>query len=439
MRVVLVSTYDLGHQPFGLASPAAWLRARGHEVTTADLSVGVPPVKAFRQADCVAFYLPMHTATRLAAPLITQVRGINPGAKLIAYGLYAPLNAEYLRGLGVAEVIGGEYEAALVEAVEGRNDGPPVRLDRLQFAVPDRTTLPDLGLYARVVVDGSRRTAGYTETSRGCKHLCRHCPIVPVYEGAFRVVQRDVVLQDIRRQIEAGAQHITFGDPDFFNGPSHAVQLVEAFHREWTGCTYDVTIKIEHLLKNRDLLPVLSRTGCLFVTSAVESTEDHVLEKLAKGHTRADFLEALQLTRSAGLHLSPTFVPFTPWTTLDGYRDLLQVMVEHGLVDAVAPVQLSLRLLIPHGSKVLELPGIAPKLRGFDEAGLLHRWQHEDPRVDELAAQVFRIVAEGQKAGLERRVVFERIWEVAHGAAPPENYRLLPRAVVPYLDEPWYC
>ena len=108
---------------------------------------------------------------------------------------------------------------------------------------------------------------GYTEATRGCKHLCRHCPVVPVYRGAFRIVQQDVVLEDIRQQVAAGAEHITFGDPDFFNGPGHAIPIVEALHREWPALTYDVTIKMEHLLKHRELLPVLKATGCLFVTS----------------------------------------------------------------------------------------------------------------------------------------------------------------------------
>src|SRR5262249_37835230 len=147
------------------------------------------------------------------------------------------------------------------------------------------------------------------------KHRCRHCPIVPVYNGAFRIVQQDVVLEDIRNQVAAGAQHITFGDPDFFNGPGHAVAIVEALDKEFPALTYDVTIKIEHLLRHRALLPVLRGTGCAFVTSAVESLDDAVLGKLEKGHTKADFIEVLHLTREAGLPLSPTFIPFTPWTT----------------------------------------------------------------------------------------------------------------------------
>src|SRR5262249_45789054 len=159
---------------------------------------------------------------------------------------------------------------------------------------PDRAGLPPLGAYARLVTPEGPRVVGYTEASRGCKHLCRHCPIVPVYNGVFRIVQEDVVLEDVRRQVAAGAQHITFGDSDFFNGPGHAVAIVEAVHREFAALTYDVTIKIEHLLQRRDLLPVLRRTGCAFVTSAVESLDDAVLAKLEKGHTRAHVVEVLE-------------------------------------------------------------------------------------------------------------------------------------------------
>ena len=150
--------------------------------------------------------------------------------------------------------------------------------------------------YAHLLMPaGGYRVAGYTEASRGCKHLCRHCPIVPVYSGVFRIVPREIVLEDIRRQVEAGAEHIAFGDPDFFNGPAHALSIVEALHREFPRVSYDVIIKIEHLLRSpAENLEKLRDTGCLFVTSAVESLDDAVLTRLDKGHTRADFLAVVR-------------------------------------------------------------------------------------------------------------------------------------------------
>ena len=322
-----------------------------------DLSCEPLPAEALRAADWIAFHLPMHTATRMAIPRIRAARALNPAACICCYGLYAPINKEMLRGVGVTHVIGGEFEKALAEAVSGRAVSQPgsVHLDRLSFQRPDRATLPPLREYAGLLHGGRRKITGYTEASRGCKHLCRHCPIVPVYEGRFRVVQREVVLADVRQQVLAGAQHITFGDPDFLNGPGHAVAIVEAFHREFPGISYDVTIKIEHLLKHSDMLPVLSRTGCLFITSAVESLDDDVLARLAKGHTRADFVKALALTRAHGLVLAPTFVSFTPWTTREAYLDLLRTICDLDLIENVGTIQLAIRLLVPAGSKLLEL------------------------------------------------------------------------------------
>lgn len=431
MRVVLVSTYDLGHQPFGLASPAAWLRAEGHEVTTADLSRECVPDQAFRAADWIAFHLPMHTATRMALPRIRAARQLNPAARICCYGLYAPVNDQMLRSLGVTHIVGGEFEKALVDLVSGRVDTvEPVSLDRLRFQVPDRRTLPVLGQYAELVAGGKRRLAGYTEASRGCKHLCRHCPIVPVYEGKFRIVQREIVLADARQQIEAGAEHITFGDPDFLNGPTHAVAIAEALGREFPHITYDVTIKIEHLLRHRDLLPVLKRTGCLFVTSAVESLDDRVLGFLAKGHTRADFFEALQLMRRHSLTLAPTFVPFTPWTSREDYLDLLRTVRDHDLIESVASIQLAIRLLIPAGSKLLELEEM--RVGPFNPAALSYEWRHADLEMDRLCADLQKVA--GQRG--TRREIFARMWERAFGT-PAE---LQPEGEPsPHMTEAWYC
>ena len=436
MRVVLISTYDLGHQPFGLASPAAWLRSEGHEVTIADLARESLPSAAVASADWVAFHLPMHTATRMALPHIDAVRLANPSARICCYGLYASINEAHLRSRGVSHVIGGEFEQALTDLISGRStQNLPVILDRLAFQIPDRAGLPDLNRYARLLHNGERKVSGYTEASRGCKHFCRHCPIVPVYEGKFRIIPREIVLADIRQQVRAGARHITFGDPDFLNGPGHALPLVEAFHAEFPDITYDVTIKVEHLLQLPAAVEVLARTGCLFVVSAVESLDDAVLARLDKGHTSADFVRALRLTRDHGLTMLPTFVTFTPWTTGSSYLHLLRTLRELDLVENVAPIQLAIRLLIPSGSKLLELADLGPV--EFDAAALQYRWKHSDPEMDLLCSDLQRIIRTADRRNASRTEIFEMIWERSFGVAP--DFHLAARATVPYLNEPWYC
>jgi hypothetical protein len=449
MRAVLISTYELGRQPFGLASPAAWLRQAGWDVECVDLSKEPLRGDIVRSAALVAFHLPMHTATRLAAPVIAKVRQLNPASRLCAYGLYAPLNAEWLRSIGVDEVLGGEFEEDLTaiarSIVSGPRDWPePLvsgRIPRLHFLVPDRRELPSLDRYATLQMpDGSRRVVGSTEASRGCRHLCRHCPVVPVYEGQFRVVAADVVLADVDAQVAAGAQHITFGDPDFFNGPTHAMRIVDALHAAHPTVTYDVTIKVEHLLQHRDLLVRLHDTGCLFVTSAVESVDDVALARLDKGHTRSDFIEAVSLCRAADVTLVPTFVAFHPWLTLAGYCDLLDTIERLDLVDRVAPIQLAIRLLIPQGSKVMTLDDVRAVVEGFDPVTLTYRWLHPDPRVDALQREIAALV--GVRVASDRSAVFDEISALAHeraGLTRPPASPALARTRVPYLSEPWYC
>ncbi len=469
MNVVLISTYELGRQPFGLASPAAWLRRAGIRVTCLDLSRQPFCEAPVREADLVAIYVPMHTATRLAVELIDPVRELNPQAHLCFYGLYAPVNAAYLRRLGVHTILGGEFEAqllALAERLRGGEVSPAdakpgarrhgghsgsdfVSLERLEFQTPDRRDLPALRDYAKLILaDGSRRIAGYVEASRGCKHLCRHCPIVPVYAGQFRIVQREVVLADIRQQVAAGAEHISFGDPDFFNGPRHAMDIVEALHRQFPGVSYDVTVKVEHLLRHADLIPRLRDTGCQFVTTAAESFDDAVLRRLDKGHTRADFLRVVELFRQSDLALHPTFVPFTPWTTLESYAELLRGIAENNLVTNVAPIQLAIRLLIPAGSRLLELPEVCQLVEPFDEASLVHPWRNPDPRVDALQEEIQELVHRSEKLGRSRARTFARIWQVTEAALaragsvampPLPEAAMLSRAAIPYLNEPWYC
>jgi radical SAM superfamily enzyme YgiQ (UPF0313 family) len=349
--------------------------------------------------------------------------------------LYAPINADLLRGLGIDAIAGGEFESGLVSLAAG-GAAQTISLDRQVFPTPRRDTLPALDRYAKLRHNGDAKLVAYTEASRGCKHVCRHCPVTPVHNGTFRIVGRETVLADIRQQIAAGAQHVTFGDPDFFNGPTHAMAIVEALHAEFPAITYDATIKIEHLRKHRPLLRALKDTGCLFVTSAVESLDDAVLAKLEKNHTRADFEEVVAAMRDAGLALQPTFIAFTPWTTAQSYRELLQSLAALELVEQVSPVQLALRLLITAGSRLLELEDICAVAGEFDSQALVYPWKHADAEMDALASRVFRAVSALQGQQRSRAEIFAAVAELAGAGPLPVTTSGEPSA---YVDEPWYC
>src|SRR5205809_1015597 len=379
-EILLIACYELGHQPLSVAWPAAFLERAGYHPAVMDLSVEPFDADKVRRARLVAVAVPMHTALRLGVAAAARVRAANPDAHICFYGHYAALNGEYLTSHGHADsVLAGELEDALVALARRRADPVP----------------------------------------------------------------REVVLADVRQQVAAGAAHVTFGDPDFLNGPRHALAVARALHAEFPALTFDFTAKIEHLLDQRAHLAELAALGALFVVSAAESLDDAVLALLDKGHTRADIEEALAVTRAAGLSLRPTWVAFTPWTTLEGYREWLDFIADERLVDATEPVQYALRLLVPPGSWLLDQPAMRHHLGRLVPDGFHHEWSHPDPRVDALAAEVGAAVAAAADRRADAALPFDRVRALAAaaaGAPAPAPVGLAPdRRRPPRLSEPWFC
>ena len=457
--VLLVSCYELGHQPAGIAMPLGWLRRAGYEAETMDVSVEGFDKDKVKRARFVGISVPMHTALRLGLRVAQQIRQLNSECHICFYGLYATLNAEYLLNTIADSVIGGEFEEALAELVRSVQTGRPIDikdvttkdraakpvLARLDFVTPERGSLAPLEHYAKLEYKGEQRLVGYVEASRGCLHHCTHCPIPSVYNGRFFVVPEDIVCEDIRRLVAAGAGHITFGDPDFLNGPGHSLRITRAMHDEFPELTYDFTAKVEHILKHRALIPEFAKTGCIFVVSAVESLSGEVLVHLDKGHTRADVSEALRIVKNARIALRPTFVSFTPWTTIDDYIDVLEFVESQGLIDHVDPVQYSIRLLVPPGSLLLSRPDREKWLGRLVQESFSYEWAHPDRRMDELQRRVSEVVEQAASSSEDVAETFFSIRDLAYAVqGEAQNDRSISRLDParlrpPRLTEAWFC
>ncbi len=449
--ILLISCYELGHQPLNLASPLAHIREAGFNPVAIDTSVDPLDDDTISNARLVAISVPMHTALRLGAQVAERIRRISPDAHIGFFGLYATLNASYLLGGLGDSVISGEYEDSLVNLarhLDARSDdfglsNPAPQLQRIVSIQPDRDLLPDLRRYAGLERDGVIVPAGYVEATRGCHHTCTHCPITPIYGGRFFAVQRDTVIADARAQILAGARHITFGDPDFFNGPTHGLRICRALKEEFPWLTFDATIKVEHLLEHRKLIPELANLGCIFVVTAVESLNAGVLDHLKKHHTEEDVVSALAILDEAGIAMRPSLLPFSPWETLESYLGLLTFFAAQGLIDHVDPVHFSIRLLIPPGSALLGDPTAGDWLGELDQPRFTYRWTHPDPRMDLLQTKVAAIVEQGASAQESASKTFAKIWRSAHEFAnvpsPPSPAPKTIRLKPPRLTESWFC
>lgn len=447
--ILLVATYESGFQPLHLAQPRACLQQAGLEVATLDLAVQTLAELPARDFRGVAFSVPMHTALTLSVTAAKSLRARLPAASFCFYGLYAGLNGEFLLSTGVADrVLAGEVEAELTAWARqlGRSDRPErvyaPTLTRLDLPVPARAGLPPLEQYAHFVSRTGRAVpAAQVTTSRGCLHTCGHCPVVPIYAGRFFVVGFEAVTADIAQQVEAGAGHISFGDPDFLNGPGHSLRVTEWLHRTYPHVSFDFTAKVEHLRRFPQHLAKLKEQGAAFVVSAFESVQDHILDCLDKGHTVADMEQVVRALRRLELPLQPTWIPFTPWTTVEDYVEFLDWIEAHGLVRAVPPLQLSLRLLIPPHSRLLHRFGDSSWLGPLQPSRFTYAWASPDARVDSLQQELAELTGNpsGDWNPLE---LFQEVRAQAYAVAGRGHVpdRLQPQLPAPpRLTEDWFC
>ncbi|MGH8949094.1 MAG: radical SAM protein [Acidimicrobiia bacterium] len=444
MRLLLVSTYELGRQPVHLASPAAALAAAGIDVVAIDLAIEDWDSSRLDDIDAVAFSVPMHTAMRLAVPLARELRRQRPELPTAFYGLYAGMGQGHVLGDLAYSVFVGEYEPALVEwarSVGSGSDRIEVRSSRgrSKFHRPQRSGLPWHDNYARLEWMGEARLAAAVEASHGCRHRCRHCPIPVAYDGRMRVVGADSVLADIDQLAADGIQHVTFGDPDFLNAPRYSMDLLRDAHGAHPELTFDLTVKVEHILAQRALWPEMADLGVLFVVSAFESTDDRTLDVLDKNHTAADMSEAVTVLRSSGVHVRPTWLPFFPWTTPTDVAGIVGFIDDHWLWSAIDPVQLAIKLLIPEGSLLEAHPAVVPYLTAYQSESLTWSWRFADQTTEDLHGELDSIAAEASDCGAEASdtllVMRQKIGEITGVVMAP-----MPSSPpAPRLTESWFC
>ncbi len=418
VRVLLISTYELGHQPIGLASPAAWLKRSGYDVAYIDISVESFDVSVASSADAIAISVPMHTAARMALQLTENIRQAGITTPICLYGLYAHVASLSPAAGYISKFISGEYEPELVKWVEEisrlynvgtHGNRNTVTLDRHMSILPYRDILPPLTRYARLSYGGREYLTGYLEATRGCAHKCLHCPVPSVYNGRIRKNDLDILLQDVDNLVSVGAEHITFGDPDFLNAPSYATSVLSAVHNSFPQLTFDLTIKVSHIVKYADLFPEIAHNGCLFVVSAFESASDRILDLLHKGHTVKDMEDSVRSLRMNGIEPRVSLMPFTPWTTRNDIAALLDMAVAFDIVPNIDPVQWSIRLLVPPGSLLLQDARTAGYFVQFDPDKLSYDWVSPDGELDVLQRDIEGIATFASEENVDCMDAFDLI------------------------------
>lgn len=447
-HLLLLSTYELGEQPLGIALPAAVLGAAGHKLSATDLSLDTWPTNQLQQVDGVICSVPMHTALRLAVAAINRVLIECPQLPIALVGLYAPV-AESLGVLRPEDLATTGVDSLELLGWAAKLGGKTLNATEQENLLPRRDLLPSLDRYAHLERDGVELLVGAVEASTGCNHRCRHCPVPLVFHGRSHAVDLDLVLGDIGQLVELGAGHIHFADPDFLNRPQHARRVAKAIAHEHPGLSFDITAKISHLLRHAALLPELAEAGLAFVISAFESTSDLVLNRLDKGHSSLDLGVAVKALRAVGVEPRPSLLPFTPWTTRQDLIELLDFVASYDLVWNVDPVQYTIRLLLPPGSLLLNDsdPETQAALIGYNAAELGYTWKHADPLLDDIQREISNTVEQATQNDVRTDAAYAQIRALVFstfdlddpGPPTPMNVGRGDGPSRPRLSESWFC
>ncbi len=459
IKILLISCYELGNQPISTASLHAFLKEFKYLPNVLDLSTQKINAIDIENYNFIAISTPMHTALKIGVEAAKMIRKINTKCHVCFYGDYAHLNSNYLLDNLANSCLSGEIQIPIldiIKSIEGssnrtknkqnENENKSPFIKKPDFKTPERSLLPPLSSYNKLIDGQNHIMTGAVETSRGCKHKCLHCPIPPIYGGRFFIVPKEIVLSDIKNLYKQGARHITFTDPDFLNGPKHSLRILRDMNKLFPELTFDFTAKVEHLLKDRAIFPELKRLGCLFIVTALESLNANILKKLIKGHTEKDFLKVLKIARENKISIRPSLIAFTPWTTPEDYIELLNFIEKNELVYEIEPIQMSIRLLIPPGSSLLELKDLREHIVKFEPDKFIHTWKHPDSKMELLNYKVSKIVENHtaiNKDPLETfiaikkefSVIFPEIIDHKNIIFQAKKHTIKP----PKLTESWFC
>ena len=428
MKILLTSFYDLGKQPKIIAEIVDRYNSSEIDFDFFDFSVEDQNID-LENYDVLGIYAPMHTATILSIEYIKDKKLPN---KMFTFGLYGSVLEDFNSSIRYIKDIESDELALFLEI----NDDHQFSLKN---NIPNRQIFPDISNYAHLVDGSNNLIAGSVETTYGCKHSCTHCPVPISFNGSFKTYSLEKIVSDVENQVKQGAKHISFNDPDFFNGPMHALKILEALNKKFPGITYDSTIKVEHIIKYKKYFKELASLNMVFVISAFETTNDKVLSILEKNHTRSDLNNSIEISQEFGIDIRPTWMPFSPWTELKDLSNIVELIEGYQLRETVDPIQLTIKLLIPKHSLIIQRPEIKKYLGNYEKESLSFQWKYENIDAEKLQFTLFDFILNNSELDEHKQYLgMVSIIEEFTSTKLLTNFKYDFKNV-PKLSETWFC
>jgi radical SAM superfamily enzyme YgiQ (UPF0313 family) len=279
------------------------------------------------------------------------------GAKVVLGGIHASALPEEA-SLHADAVVIGEAENVWAPLIE---DFRANRLKRIYQAaeLPDLHNLP---IPRRDLLKQGMTFSPYSiQATRGCPFGCHFCSVTKFFGGTFRY--RPV--EDIVREIESsGKKTWLFIDDNIIGNPAYATQLFRALiplKIKWGGQSTLL------LAKNKELLKLAAKSGCLGLFIGFESLNELSLQSVNKAINKVqDYAENARKLHDHGILILAAFMFGFDHDDKSVFEKTLDFLIKNKFVAA------SLCVLVPYPGTKLH--------RKFEEEGriLTRDWSKYD-------------------------------------------------------------
>lgn len=320
--------------PFGLAYIASSLREAGHDVTVVDMEGD--SLSTDRALGMITDSSPgmvafggMVTRYRYVRRLARQVRKELPEVFLAAGNSGAStVPGLYLRSCGLDAVVLGEGERTSIELADALSAGADWHsvpglawLDRsgglqrsaVRMPIEDLDTLPwpawDLFPTDSYVssMDHRQKRVRHMEVlaSRGCPFDCVYC--YRIYGRKVRRRTPDSIITEIRELVRRfDIRYTGFPDDLFTSSRDFVMEVCRGIREEFPDLKWSCLGRVNTV--DREMLETMKDAGCDWISYGIESGSDIMLERMRRGVTAQQCLDALKLTESVGIHAEGSFI-----------------------------------------------------------------------------------------------------------------------------------
>lgn len=174
-------------------------------------------------------------------------------------------------------------------------------------------------------------------TSRGCSGNCSFCSVRAFYEydsPLWRCRSPENVVDEIEYLIgKYGAKVISFIDDNFIGsgkfGEKRAISIANEIVNRDLNINFQISCRVDGI--NNDVLEHLKKAGLLHVSLGIESGNEEMLNRFNKNTTVSKNISSIEILRKNNLSLTPYFIMFDPWTSIEEIQENVKFLYENNL------------------------------------------------------------------------------------------------------------